>query len=176
LHVFLSEKAFIGLVLSSIEVYRNECLGSLLGYNLRNRIVVDFAIPYQTAKRKYTQVEPNWHRESNVQQILPQLLHLKHVGYFHSHTQLRNSRGTPELSEADIESMEPTHIELIIAVNDAKRKVQWYQSRKELRGTIGKYNLHLACYYKSKKGQIRRYRLLCPYVLGFDWTFESNSG
>jgi len=31
--VFLSDKAFIGLVLSAIEVYKRECMGSLLGYN-----------------------------------------------------------------------------------------------------------------------------------------------
>jgi len=58
MHVFLSDRAFIGLVLSVIEVYKDECLGSLLGYNLRNRIVVDYVLPYQTARRKRTDVEP----------------------------------------------------------------------------------------------------------------------
>jgi len=31
LDVYLSDKAFLGLVLSAIEVYRRECMGALLG-------------------------------------------------------------------------------------------------------------------------------------------------
>lgn len=61
--IFLSDKAFIGMVLSAVEVYKKEYMGALLGYNLRKRIVVEYAIPYQTAKRKPTEVEPNWSRE-----------------------------------------------------------------------------------------------------------------
>jgi hypothetical protein len=69
--IFLSDKAFIGIVLSAIEVYKDECLGALVGYNLRNRIAVEYAISYQTAKRKPTEAEPNWKRETRVQRILP---------------------------------------------------------------------------------------------------------
>jgi len=31
--------------------------GVLLGYNAKNSIIVEYAIPYQTAKRKPTEVE-----------------------------------------------------------------------------------------------------------------------
>lgn len=172
MHVFLTDKAFMGLVLSTIEVYRNECLGSLLGYNLRNRIVVDYVLPYQTAKRKFTEVEPNWKRESRVQEILPQLLHMKHVGYFHSHTQLGGSRASAGLSEEDVASIIPTQIEIIVAINDSKKKVQWYSTAKELCGTIGSYHLRIGCHYKTKNKTIKHYPLQCPYVLGFDVTFE----
>ena len=50
LDVYLSDKAFLGLVLSAIEVYKKECMGALLGYNAYNRIVVKYAIPYQQQK------------------------------------------------------------------------------------------------------------------------------
>jgi proteasome lid subunit RPN8/RPN11 len=170
--VFLSNKAFMGLVLSAIEVYRNECLGSLLGYNIRNRIVVESVIPYQTAKRKPTGVEPNWKRESRVQEILPNLIQLQHVGYFHSHTQWGKQKASTKLSDPDIEGMIPTQIEIIVAVNDSKRKTEWYQSGKELGGSIGKYHLRLACHYKRKNGTITQYPILCPYILGFDLTFQ----
>lgn len=169
--VFLSDKAFIGLVLSAIEVYKRECMGSLLGYNIRNRIVVEYVIPYQSAKRKPTGAEPNWNRESRVQEILPNLLQLHHVGYFHSHTQWGKQKATTELSDTDIEGMIPEQIEIIVALNDSKRKTEWYQSRKEISGTIGKYHLRLACHYKKKNGKIKQYKILCPYVLGFDLTF-----
>lgn len=84
---FLSDKAFVGLVLSAIEVYRKECLGSLLGYNIPNRIVVEYVIAYQSARRRPTGVEPDWKREPRVQEILPNRIQLHHVGYFRSHTQ-----------------------------------------------------------------------------------------
>jgi hypothetical protein len=171
LDIFLSDKAFIGIVLSAIEVYKNECLGALLGYNLRNRIVVEYAIPFQTAKRKPTEVEPNWKRETRVQEILPKLIHLKHLGYFHSHTQLGKRKATAQPSNSDIESMIPAQIEIITAVNESKRKTHWYATKKELCGTIGKYHIRLACHYKKVNGKIRQYPILCPYVLGFDLTF-----
>jgi len=170
--IFLSDKAFIGIVLSAIEVYKKECLGALLGYNLRNRITVEYAIPYQTAKRKPTEVEPNWKRETRVQEILPKLVHLKHLGYFHSHTQRGAQKATAEPSRPDIESMIPAQIEIIVAVNDSKRRTQWYATGKELRGTIGKYRFRLACHYKKINRKIKQYPILCPYVLGFDLTLQ----
>lgn len=170
--IFLSDKAFIGIVLSAIEVYKNECLGALLGYNLRNRITVEYAIPYQTAKRRPAEVEHNWKRETRVQEILPKLVHLKHLGYFHSHTQHGNQKATAEPSSLDIESIIPAQIEIIAAVNDSRRRTQWYATEKELRGTIGKYHIRLACHYKKKNGKIKQYPILCPYVLGFDLTFQ----
>jgi len=48
--VFLSEAAFMGLVLSSIEVYKKECLGLLLGYKLEDRYIVEYSVAYQSAK------------------------------------------------------------------------------------------------------------------------------
>ena len=169
--IFLSDKAFIGVVLSAIEVYRNECVGALLGYNLRNRISVEYAIPYQTARRKPTEAEPNWKRETKVQEILPQLLQLSHVGYFHSHTQWGGEKAVAEASDLDVESMVPGQIEMIVAVNDSLRRTQWYATRKELRGTVGRYHIRLACHYKKVNGKIRKYAILCPYVMGFDLTF-----
>lgn len=171
--IFLSDKAFIGIVLSGIEVYKDECLGALLGYNLRNRIVVEYAIPYQTAKRKPTEAEPNWKRETRVQEILPQLLQLQHVGYFHSHTQRGEQKSASGLSDQDIEGMIPEQIEIVAAINNAKRRVDWSTTRNDLYGTIGDFHIKMAAYYKRKKDQkIMHYPILCPYVLGFDLTFQ----
>ena len=69
--------------------------------------------------------------------------------------------------------MEPTQIEVIVAINDAKKRITWNTSSsgKELYGTIGQYYLKLACYYKANNGKIRQCKIMCPYVLGFDLTF-----
>ena len=40
--IFLSEKAFMGIILSTVEVYRSECLGALLEYKTRGARAVGF--------------------------------------------------------------------------------------------------------------------------------------
>ena len=173
LDVYLSDKAFLGLVLSAIETYKRECMGTLLGYNTCNRIVVEYAIPYQIAERKPSGVEVSLKRESRIKEILPKVCQLEHVGYFHSHTQWGQKMAETKLSEIDVRDMVPTKIEIVVAVNDSKKRITWNTSAsgKELYGTIGRYYLKLACYYKTKDGKIRRCKILCPYILGFDLTF-----
>lgn len=171
--IFLSDKAFMGIILSSVEVYKNECHGALLGFQTRRRIVVEYAIPFQSAKRRFSGVEPNWRRELKVIEILPKLIHLQKLGYFHSHPQYGDKRGTPELSEEDKDYMKEGEVEIMAAINDAKKKLRWAESKKRLQGTLGKYNIVIAGFYKRRKdGEIRQYRILCPYAIGFDYTFE----
>jgi hypothetical protein len=50
--VYLSEHAFMGLLLSSAEVFKRESLGYLLGYRLDDWIIVEYAFSLQTARRK----------------------------------------------------------------------------------------------------------------------------
>jgi hypothetical protein len=173
--VFLSDRAFIDMTIASIEVYHDECLGLLLGHNTRNRIVVEHAIVLQSAKRSPTGVEPSWNRETKVRAAVTKLMHLKPLGYFHSHTQWGSSKGLIGLSDLDKESMEPTEIELLVAVNDAKSRSRWHDvDEMDLAGSIGDWHLRIAAYYKRKRGRnsdIARYRILCPYALGFDYVF-----
>ena len=49
MRVYLSENAFIDLLLSSAEVYKKECFGLLLGYKLEDRFIVEHAFSVQTA-------------------------------------------------------------------------------------------------------------------------------
>jgi proteasome lid subunit RPN8/RPN11 len=177
MEIFLSDKAFLSIILSCVEVYHNECLGVLLGYKTRNRVFVEYAIPFQSAKRSTEEVIPNWRREAKVIEILPKMIHLEKLGYYHSHPQdpkNRRIKGIAELSQADKESMEVEEVELIVAVNDALKKSAWDKTaRGGLSGTIGNYRFKIAGFYKrSSDNEIRRYRVLCPYAVGFDYTFE----
>lgn len=172
LYIFLSDKAFVGIVVSSVEVFKNECLGVLLGYRTPGRIIIEYVIPFQTAKRKRTNVEPNWKRMLKVEGILPKLVQFRHLGYFHSHSQYGDEKSTARLSNEDRDSIEKGDVEIVVAINEAKRSVSWDQSGQELSGTIGEYNIHIAGYYKRKTdGKIKQYAILCPYVMGFDYTF-----
>ncbi len=53
MRVYLSENAFLDLLLSSAEVYKKECLGFLLGYKLEDRFIVEHAFSVQTANRRH---------------------------------------------------------------------------------------------------------------------------
>jgi proteasome lid subunit RPN8/RPN11 len=170
--IILSDKAFLGVLLSSIEVYKNECMGILLGYKTRGRIVVEYAIPLQSAKRRPSEVESNWRREAKVIDVLPKLVQFEKLGYYHSHPQWGSLKGVAKLSDADIESMNEGEIELIVAINDSSRSSWWKEDGKRIKGTIGQYRLEIAGYYLcSSDSRVKMYRLVCPYAVGFDQAF-----
>jgi hypothetical protein len=170
--IFLSDKAFMGIILSSVEVYKLECHGALLGYQTHGRIIVEYAIPFQASEGKYSEVMPNWRRELKVIEVLPQLIHLQKLGYFHSHPQFGNSRGVAKLSDLDRDYMDEVEAEIVVAINDAKKTLAWAEGKDGLSGTLGKYHIKIAGFYKRKDGRIKQYRLLCPYAIGFDYAFK----
>ena len=173
MEIFLSDKAFLSIILSCVEVYKNECLGVLLGFKTRGLIVVEYAIPFQSAKRTPNEVIPNWRRELKVIEVLPQLIHLEKLGYFHSHPQWGHSKGMAKLSEADKDSMTEGDLEVVVAINDAVRKSAWRELTSGLSGTIGDYRITIAGFYKrASDNRIKQYRVMCPYAVGFDYTFE----
>ena len=173
--IFLSDKAFMNVILSSIEVYQKECLGVLLGYRTQGMIVVEYAIPLQTAQRKYSEVSSNRRREHNVLSVLKELIQFDKLGYYHSHPQYGDTKGVARLSEEDKESMTDGEIELIVAINDSKRGSWWKEKGKRLTGTIGPYRFDMAGYYHRKSDhKYMQYRLVCPYAVGFDQAFAEN--
>lgn len=162
----------MGIILSSVEVYKSECHGALLGVRTRGRLIVEYAIPFQTAERRFAEVTPNWRRELKVIEVLPKLVHLQKLGYFHSHPQFGSKRGVAELSKSDVDYMREAETEIVVAINDAKKSMPWMESRNGLAGTLGKYHIRIAAYYKGKDGETMKHRVLCPYAVGFDYAFE----
>jgi hypothetical protein len=167
--IFLSDKALMGILLSSVEVYKLECHGALLGTKTRDRIIVEYAIPFQAAERKFAEVIPNWRRELKVTEVLPKIVHLTKVGYFHSHPQFGKSKGLPELTPTDEKYLESGEIEIVVAINDSKKAALWTETKRGLCGTLGKYKISIAGFYKRKNdGKITKLRIVCPYATGFD--------
>lgn len=63
-------------------------------------------------------------------------------------------------------------IEIAVAVNEKKRALKWnFTKRKELTGAIGDYFLKVAAYC-AVNGKQEKLVILCPYALGFDYTFS----
>ncbi len=160
------------MLLSSVEVYKMECHGALLGFKTQGRIVVEYSIPFQAAERKFSEVTPSWRRELKVMEVLPSLVHLQKLGYFHSHPQFGQKRGLPQLSELDRKYMQRGDTEIIIAINNSKRTTPWAEIKKGLSGTVGEYHIVVAGFYKREKDErIMNYRIVCPYAVGFDYAF-----
>jgi len=99
-------------------------MGALLGYNAYNRIVVEYAIPYQAAERKPSQVEISWKRESRIREILLKNLSTKTYGILSFPILNGDERkGDTKLSQIDIRDMMPTQVEIVVAINNAKKRM-----------------------------------------------------
>jgi hypothetical protein len=167
--IVLTQSGFIGIVLSSIEVFKKECLGLLVGVGSQGKIVVEHAIPFQAvSERKFCSVRANWRKETELRNAVPKIANLDYLGDFHSHPQFGDSKGVAQLSDCDKESIEEKKIEIVVAINSSKRRLKWTQSKGELFGSICDYNLRIAGFYKNKNGEIKQLDIVCPYAVGFD--------
>lgn len=169
MRVYISETAFVNIVLSAIEVYRKECLGILLGHKIgKNKFVVEYAVPYQSADRKYAEVKLKTMREKRLKNNLRFLTYISEIGDFHSHC-----NATTELSNIDIEDMklDKTNISIIIAVSDQKKRLPWQILKNgDISGNIGNdFSIRLSCYYFDKgKNKPFKAQIICPYALSFE--------
>lgn len=173
--VVLSENAFLGMIVASIEVYKNECTGVLLGYREGDRMTVDYALPYQSAKRGKTWVEQDIDRDIECLEELPFLSHLSHLGYFHSHTPTTGRKAVPLPSEEDLDSMDVGEIEIIIAINKSNRPRDWRINKNDfLSGATEKYSYEIGAYHlHEQKRAWKQVDIICPYAVGIGQAFLS---
>jgi hypothetical protein len=164
--VFLTSDAFISLIVSCIEVYRKEAAGILMGDYVFNSdtYYIKGAIPFQSANRKFSEVEYHIARTQRIRENL-ELCLSDFIGYFHSHPQYFNKEITSELSQADKESMEEGDFEIIVSIKDLKRYSPWVFKKKtmELSGCVGNYALNISAY--SRDGDdFSRHKIVCPFT------------
>jgi len=166
--VYLSENAFVDLLLSAAEVYKKECLGFLLGYRLRDRFIIEHAFSFQTASRRHKGVIYHEKNHKKIEPILQRLDKVQLIGDFHSHTQFGADKGLPIPSEEDIESMKPEHVYLIIAVNDNEKTLPWGENRDgTVSGSAGNLFYKVSAYFLDGKPGVRKARIHCPFPPGF---------
>ncbi len=167
MEVYLSENAFIGLLVSTIEVYRRECFGIILGHSTPDKVFVEFAVPYQTANRKYREVHIDWNRSQRVEEAVRSTTRWECVGDYHSHAKYGPSRATTQLSTQDKQYFNEGTVGIVMAVNDIAKPRPWgYVKGGTLSGAVNGYSIRIAAYYKSKD-QIAKTHIICPYAIGF---------
>ncbi len=165
--VYLSENAFIGLLVSTIEVYRRECFGILLGHSTPDRVFVDFAVPYQTANRKFREVHIDWKRSARVEEAVRGTSRWELVGDYHSHAMYGPLRASTQLSAEDQEYFTDGTVGIVVAINDIRRPKHWaYSPGGIISGAVNGYSIRIGAYAK-RNGQIDQAPIICPYAVGF---------
>ncbi len=168
MRVYLSENAFIDLLLSSAEVYKRECLGFLLGYKLEDRFIIEHAFSFQTAHRKHKGVVSRDISHKKIDPILARLDRIQIIGDFHSHTQFGTMKGLPFPSLEDIDGMKPDHIYLIVAINNYKKTMSWAENRDgTISGTVGDFFFKISAHYMIGRSAVRKAKIHCPFPPGF---------
>jgi len=184
--IYLSEQAFLGMILSAAEVYNRECYGLLFGYSLPGKTIVEGAIAYQTAERKFAEVSLYERQNRVIQRVIAQFPKHEYVGEFHSHPHYGRRDGMAGLTEEDAIGVTEAEVQLVIAINPRRRTVCWSTNADgTLSGTLADYHFAFAGYHflhpkrngrKRKRGRSRRKvrsrlfraNVYCPYAVGLN--------
>lgn len=167
--VILKPAAFIEMTLAATEIYRRECLGFLLGYALNYLVLVEHAIPFQSARRGYLWTEVSESRIARVRELSTHFgLELQLLGDFHSHAQRGKTHRSVRPSSEDVADMLPNRIYMILSVNETLLKKPWHRvkGRKSLLGTLGNFEVEVAVYQLVAANQYRIVEIVAPWSVG----------
>lgn len=163
--VYLSENAFLSLVVSTIEVTPKESYGVLLGMKEWNRYIIEYAVPYQTAERHTSFVYRNEKAHERMVNFLGDLANVRPIGDFHSHP---TALVTPSIE--DKEHMSYSEIYMIVGCSRKTREVPWHYNKDgSLSGTTSNFFIKICAYYPIdvEKKIIRYAPVMCPFAIGF---------
>uniref|UniRef100_A0A7C4TCV5 JAB domain-containing protein n=1 Tax=candidate division WOR-3 bacterium TaxID=2052148 RepID=A0A7C4TCV5_UNCW3 len=171
IEAYLNLPAFLAIVSASIEAFKKETLGYLIGVKGENKFIVEYAIPYQTAESGFAHVEIDIKRMERVNEILHQLSEgLEYIGDFHSHTIFGNTRAKIVPSDEDLLTSVAGELNIICAVNTKGRSVKWYENKRgTLVGTISDYRIEIGGFYVPRPVIGRKYKRVkvrCPAITG----------
>lgn len=157
LEVILSEGSFISMVTASVEAFPNETLGVLIGLWKTHKAMVQYAIAYQTAKRRRFSVEVYPRLSKRMDLFLERVTHFEVIGDFHSHPEVAvDKTSSIKLSEPDKKSMLPNNLGIVIAIDKDMRKLEWKHLPKgSLKGSVFPYTLKMTTWLKTLGEQIR---------------------
>lgn len=164
--VRISGNAFGVMLASSIEVYKKEAFGFLIGRRHNGGLVINNAVPSQSAERGFTEVSLN-DRTNQLRDILSRLgtNGSRVIGYYHTHPDWGKNQYKTVASESDLLRMrkEGGLVYLIIAISDKKRGWPWhYRSDGGLAGSFDAYWFEIAAYYRNGREQFNKGRIVCP--------------
>jgi proteasome lid subunit RPN8/RPN11 len=145
--IYISEQAFLAIVFAAAEVYRRESYGLLFGYALPGKVIVEGALPYQTAERRFSEVSLFERQNKVIQSLIARFPKHEYLGEFHSHADYRGREAQAALTPEDLDSMTPGEIAIVVAVNPRLRKRPWSTNADgSLSGTLGAWRFTIAAF------------------------------
>ncbi len=171
IEAYLNLPAFLAIVSSSVEAFKKETIGYLIGVKGENKFIVEYAIPYQTAESGFAHVAVDSKRVERVNAILRRFSEgLEYIGDFHSHTIFGDTPARIVPSPEDLMTTVAGELNIICAVNNKKRSVKWYEDKRGiLVGTVDEYHIEIGGYYVPKPAigkKYRRVKIRCPAITG----------
>ena len=156
------------MIANTVEVYKRESYGTLVGEKHNGSVIVRNAVPFQAVKLKFSEVETISDRAGRLEQALETIGLGRVVGDYHSHPSHGDNFYPPEPSNTDLESMLasdlPAHI--ILSIHDKKRTMPWhYCTDGRLAGSVNGYWIDIAAYFKTNDEEFKRTRIVCPYAI-----------
>jgi hypothetical protein len=143
--IYISEQAFLAVVFAAAEVYRRESYGLLFGYALPGKVIVEGALPYQTAERRFSEVSLFERQNKVIQSLIARFPKHEYLGEFHSHADYRGREAQAALTPEDLDSMTPGEIAIVVAINPKLRMVPWSTNADgALSGTLGAWRFTIA--------------------------------
>jgi len=164
-NVILRNSAFVNMLVSTLEVYKKESYGILMGRKRGKDYVVKQAFTYQSAKRHYDWVVMDPRRRNRIDTLLKTIMSYRFLGDYHSHIDWPD-----HLSDADKKEMKEQEIplSLLLLVKDTNRRRKWrfMASDCSLTGTVAdRYFVKLYAFeYDPDRKKIRKLRVKCAYI------------
>lgn len=158
--VVIRNPALINMLVSSIEVYKKDALGILLGIKKGKTYYIRYAINFQKVKRSYESIEIDDRTQKRINSLLNNVSKYSLVGDFHSHP-----GGPCKLSNTDKKDMKETatDVSVLVVVEKGKKPKQWKYSNKQLQGSVDGYFVTFQAYEHSN-GKINKIPVKAPYV------------
>ena len=163
-NVTITEQAFVGMVASSLEVYKKESFGLLIGEVHKKHYLVLNTYTYQAAQRDYESVSITPQKKNRIDTSLRFFTPSKIIGDFHSHPD-----GPGFLSACDkIDTLSgKTELTILVSVYKARSRHKW-KTNKDLSvsGSIGNtYFIKIFAFEADKKGKkVNPIKIVCPYL------------
>jgi proteasome lid subunit RPN8/RPN11 len=168
--VWVSEHAFISMVSAAVEAYDDETLGVLLGLQEPRwaRIMVQYAVVYQTAKRARDEVKADPKRAARLDKFLGKITFLQVVGDFHSHPGCPVGKlSSCWLSDDDKNSMKTHDVGFVIAIDRDHKERYWrHLSKGSLMGSVYPYSVKITGWYRTSGNEFKISRIHSPFALG----------
>lgn len=161
--VYIEREPLLAMLFSAAEVYNRECLGYLFGYGpskKRDHYIVTSALNLSAivrrTNRKVQQSHNGWMRLNQLIVTAPKLY--PYLGDFHSHPGIPSLGRSLALSDADLQGMTAKDYSfgvIISIMRRGKNRMEWRlkSRRTRLRGTIGRFDVHLVAYQIVRDGE-----------------------